>query len=120
MGYGKLNWCGRRDLLAHRVAFELAYGVIPWDMSVCHDCDNPVCCNPEHLWMGTAADNSLDMLAKGRCRSGAQGDTSERDDSIVRLRGEGLTCFEIAEKVGCSASTVHKVVRRRNESRGAV
>jgi hypothetical protein len=51
---------------AHRVAWTLANGPIPAGMHVLHTCDNPPCCNPGHLWLGTQADNMADMARKGR------------------------------------------------------
>ena len=51
---------------AHRVAWELANGPIPDGMCICHHCDNPPCCNVDHLFLGTKQDNSRDMQAKGR------------------------------------------------------
>ena len=71
-GYNKVGWhvtfkaCGRR-MLAHRAAWEQHHGrPVPSKMSVLHRCDNPKCCNPGHLFLGTQSDNALDMWAKGR------------------------------------------------------
>ncbi len=63
-GYGKLN-LGGSSYLAHRIVYKLAKGE-PGDLHVCHSCDNPKCCNPNHLWLGTAADNQRDSGEKGR------------------------------------------------------
>lgn len=57
-----------RDLSAHRVSYAIHYGVDPLDLMVCHKCDNPICTNPVHLFLGTAKDNSDDKIAKGRAR----------------------------------------------------
>ncbi len=64
-GYGTIQ-VGGRSLLAHRVVYEITHGPFPLPMKVLHRCDNPSCCNPAHLWLGTQIDNIADMNAKGR------------------------------------------------------
>ena len=60
--YGHLCY----DRYTHRIAWELTYGPVPDGMQVCHHCDNPPCCNPTHLFLGTQADNMHDRDRKGR------------------------------------------------------
>ena len=67
-GYGQLMVDGK-CVGTHRVAWTLANGPIPDGICVLHRCDNPPCCEPAHLFLGTAADNTADMIAKGRHRS---------------------------------------------------
>ncbi len=117
LGYGEIG-VGRRDegtVATHRAAWELAHGPIPAGMFVCHRCDNPPCCNVDHLFLGTCADNVADMVAKGR---GARGDrlphTKLSDDDVARLRriaaGGGVTQQQIAAAFGVSQPYVSQLL----------
>lgn len=89
-GYGLFGLDGKTRL-AHRLAWETVHGRIMEGLFVCHKCDNPPCCNPGHLFIGTSADNIRDMFAKGRDgvrnRVGDNNPTSIfSNDDIVEIR----------------------------------
>jgi hypothetical protein len=67
-GYGMIGLGERRAGIdrTHRVSWRLAFGEIPPGLMVLHRCDTPSCVNPTHLFLGTAADNTADMVRKGR------------------------------------------------------
>lgn len=65
-GYGNFNLRRLKIQLAHRAAYLIANGELPNNLLVCHTCDNPPCCNPNHLFLGTIQDNSDDCSRKGR------------------------------------------------------
>src|SRR5262245_56068801 len=66
-GYGVLRVAGR-NIRANRLAWELTHGPVPPGLWVLHRCDNPPCCNPAHLFLGSNEDNVRDMQSKGRAR----------------------------------------------------
>lgn len=109
-GYGQISFNGKRGLLVHRVSYAMFNGDIPDGMFVRHTCDNRKCFNPEHLVLGTNADNMQDVRDRGTGKvvtgSGEEHYNSvwtERDILAIRamaLEAEDWTTAEIAEKVG--------------------
>lgn len=64
-GYGVL-YLNSKAYKAHRISYEVHFGVFSNELLICHKCDNPKCVNPEHLFLGTQKDNMIDMAKKGR------------------------------------------------------
>lgn len=119
LGYGNLNLFGK-SLLAHRVAFAISKGAFRSSLKVCHSCDNPSCCNPSHLWLGTDADNVADRDAKGRLvkgktfHGGSHVNAKLTDEQVSEIRalyafGEWLH-RELGEKYGVSRGTIQRIV----------
>lgn len=119
-GYGRVRISRTKTRMAHRIAFELANGCqIPDGMMVCHRCDNPPCCNPQHLFLGTARDNVRDCMHKNR-RADLKG---ERHPSVKltvadvltirarRVAGERLQ--DIAAAFGVTIQNVHCICARK-------
>jgi hypothetical protein len=108
-GYGMFIYRGKKNTVAHRLAWRLLKGPIPAGKLVLHRCDTPRCCNPDHLFLGTDADNSADMYAKGRDRSRGEKNIHARlTASIVReirnLRLVGWNGAQLAARFGITAS----------------
>jgi hypothetical protein len=118
-GYGEIM-IGRRKTKAHRVSWTIARGPIPDGVCVLHRCDNPACCNPDHLFLGTQADNIHDMVRKGRQgtgnRSGARPNcklTPEIAAAIRKEWSERPTQKTLAQRYGVSQGAVSLVVRKK-------
>lgn len=117
-GYGAISVGSGRSRPAHVVAWEVANGKrVPKGMVVRHTCDNPPCTNPAHLLIGTNAENSADMVERGRQVKGSQvrgAKLTESDIPTIRaLAGDGMTYRKIAEKFNVSRSLIGLVVSRK-------
>jgi hypothetical protein len=100
---------GRKNLRAHRAAYELFVGPIPDGMFVCHTCDNVTCVNPAHLWLGTAQENMDDAASKNRTLAGGKNKLSKlTDEAVLEIRRSGMNIYEAAKKFGVSPVTAWK------------
>lgn len=112
-GYGIFRLNGTMQY-AHRISFSLKYGQVPRSRKICHKCDNPPCCNPDHLFQGTDRDNLIDSINKGRRLVGEEHWMARLTEAQVKevrkLHSEGLTQVKIAAKMGVNQSTVQRIL----------
>ncbi len=123
-GYGKLYADGEKRY-AHRLAWELENGPIPDGLHVCHQCDNPPCVNPTHLFIGTRYDNLRDAASKGRC--GPQryhdrypygelvGNSKLKDTDVIDIRRRLVTGemqVTLAREYGVHKTLISCIARR--------
>lgn len=115
-GYGTIRY-QNRQIKTHRLSWELTYGPIPGGLCVLHRCDNPPCCNPYHLFLGTNADNMADKTAKGRQSRGVRsGRTALTDDLVAKILdrlASGGSQREVAQEFGVSPGTIGSIEQGR-------
>ena len=107
---------------SHRVAYALHHGLVPEGQCVLHHCDNPPCCNPKHLFLGTRVDNMADMNAKGRHnyrthRGTDHGNAKLTDGDVREMRrayaAKEATQCGLATRFGLTQATVWAILHRK-------
>ena len=117
-GYGQMGF-NHRYSMTHILAFVLTKHDVAPGMCVLHSCDNPPCCNPEHLWCGTYLDNNRDRDCKGRAASHSgtlNGRARLSEAQIIEIRAArvlGSDFRSLADKYGVAVVTIAKIVQRR-------
>lgn len=121
-GYGSITDRARAtrspSVLVHRLSWELAYGDVPRGLCVLHRCDVRVCVRPDHLFLGTLADNCRDRTAKGRtAKSEDNRHAKLRPEDVISIRAaarEGCSERILARRYGVNHSTIHRIATRQS------
>lgn len=111
MTYGRVE-LNKKRMRVHRAVWTVVHGAIPDGLFVLHACDNPLCCNPTHLFLGTQADNMADKMRKGRHRvaSGERHYLSKITAEIAQqIRDMDAPLRTIGAKYGINSATVHAI-----------
>ena len=115
-GYGQIKWPrARKQVQAHRLSFLIHKGDIPKGRCVLHRCDNRLCVNPEHLFLGSKLDNARDMVSKRRHCFGEKQGASKLSETEVRaalaLIASGMPQIRVAEMMNISPMQVSRIKR---------
>lgn len=117
-GYGLVTF-EKKQMFAHRLAWQRAYGPIPEGLHVCHHCDTPACVNPNHLFIGSDADNQRDKTLKGRQPKGATHYATKLTDAqLIAIRNDLRPQHQIAAEYGITQGHVSDIKNRKK--RGSI
>ncbi len=119
-GYGAF-WLNGRHQPAQKVAWTLTFGAVPQGMEVCHHCDNPPCCNPSHLFVGTRQQNNADKVSKRRHAFGSKNgfakltEEQAREIKLLKPTGRAPNGYrrDIAKRFGVSTAAITDLWSRR-------
>lgn len=122
-GYGTIKVGGKygRPQQAHRIVYEHYNSKIPEGLFVCHKCDVPACCNPDHLFVGTPRDNMLDMIKKGRnvrTIGERNGNCKLKREQVDKIRSDTRKYSEIAIDYGVVKSTISVIKNWKSRREG--
>ena len=115
LGYGRV-WKNGKYHKAHRVAWEKANGPIPEGMCVCHRCNNKACVNPDHLYLATSRQNTIDAYRDGliKSRTGEDHQNSKLTEAdVLEIRATNISCGKGAIKYGVDRMTISNVKNRK-------
>ena len=106
----------QENIRAHRLALAASGTSVSQRDFVLHSCDNPPCCNPAHLFVGTPAENSRDMSDKGRSRRGANGTnvTLTPQEVLVIYHEKNVSQADMAARYGVGRAAINDIKRGRN------
>ncbi|OEU68450.1 MAG: hypothetical protein BBJ57_02225 [Desulfobacterales bacterium PC51MH44] len=110
-GYGIIRY-DRKGVYAHRMSWLFTHGSVPDNVCVLHKCDNPSCCNPDHLFLGTHADNNADMRKKGRAVGYRKLSPSDIPE-IRRCLKQGELQVSIGKKFDVSQQAISHILTGR-------
>lgn len=115
--YGRHWTDDGKSIGAHRFSYLIHYGD-PGEMFVCHSCDNPLCVNPDHLFLGSHKDNMRDMVNKGRSFTGSgeskKGRAKLTNKQAINIRNSDLSQSKLAAIYGVSQTTIGRIKRKES------
>ena len=114
-GYGRVSVGNSVRRFAHRLAYEIDVGEIPEGMCVLHLCDNPPCCDPDHLVLGTKAENNRQAAERNRMQRGSGRYNAKLDENkVLLIRGAyaagGVSQHQLAREYGVSAMAINRAI----------